>query len=43
VGICNKKNENVRYKTKLVAQDFTQIPVVDYEETYSPVVDAITL
>jgi hypothetical protein len=26
----------------LVTQDFTQIPGVDYEETYSPVVDAIT-
>jgi Reverse transcriptase (RNA-dependent DNA polymerase) len=26
-----------------VAQDFTQILGVDYEETYSPVVDAITL
>jgi Reverse transcriptase (RNA-dependent DNA polymerase) len=33
----------VSYKTRLVAQDFTQIPGVDYEETYSPVVDAITL
>jgi len=27
----------------LVAQGFTQIPGVDYEEMYSPVVDAITL
>jgi Reverse transcriptase (RNA-dependent DNA polymerase) len=26
-----------------VAQSFTQIPGIDYEETYSPVVDAITL
>jgi Reverse transcriptase (RNA-dependent DNA polymerase) len=26
-----------------VAQGFTQIPGVEYEETYSPVVDAITL
>jgi Reverse transcriptase (RNA-dependent DNA polymerase) len=32
----------VRYKTRLVAQGFIQIPV-DYEETYSHVVDAITL
>jgi Reverse transcriptase (RNA-dependent DNA polymerase) len=46
VGFCNKKNEKneiVRYKARLVAQGFTQILGVDYEETYSPVVDAITL
>uniref|UniRef100_A0A251S8S4 Putative reverse transcriptase, RNA-dependent DNA polymerase n=1 Tax=Helianthus annuus TaxID=4232 RepID=A0A251S8S4_HELAN len=39
----NEKNEIVRYKARLVAQGFSQIPGVDYEETYSPVVDAITL
>jgi Reverse transcriptase (RNA-dependent DNA polymerase) len=39
----NEKNEIVRYKARLVVQGFTQIPRVDYEETYSPVVDAITL
>jgi Reverse transcriptase (RNA-dependent DNA polymerase) len=39
----NEKNEIVRYKARLVAQGFTQIPGVNYEETYSPVVDAITL
>jgi Reverse transcriptase (RNA-dependent DNA polymerase) len=33
----------VRYKARLVAQGFTQISGVDYEETYSPVVDVITL
>jgi Reverse transcriptase (RNA-dependent DNA polymerase) len=33
----------VRYKARLVEQDFTQIQGVDYEETYSPIVDAITL
>jgi len=38
----NKKNEIVRYKTRLVAQDFSQRPRIDYEETYSPVIDAIT-
>ncbi|GKC03999.1 copia protein [Tanacetum coccineum] len=39
----NKKNEIVRYKAKLVAQAFSQIPGVNYEETYSPIVDATTL
>jgi Reverse transcriptase (RNA-dependent DNA polymerase) len=39
----NEKNEIVRYKARLVAQGFTQIPGVDYEEAYSPVVDTITL
>jgi Reverse transcriptase (RNA-dependent DNA polymerase) len=39
----NEKNKIVRYKARLVAQCFTQIPRVDYEETYSPIVDAITL
>ena len=28
---------------KLVAQGFSQRPCIDYEETYSPVIDAITL
>jgi Reverse transcriptase (RNA-dependent DNA polymerase) len=39
----NEKNEIVIYKIRLAAQDFTQILGVDYEETYSPIVDAITL
>ncbi|XP_070049397.1 uncharacterized protein [Nicotiana tomentosiformis] len=38
----NDKNEVVRYKARLVAQRFSQRPVIDYMETYSSVVDAIT-
>jgi hypothetical protein len=38
----NEKNEIIRYKTRLVAQGFSQRPGIDYEETYSPVMDAIT-
>ena len=38
----NEKNEIVRYKARLVAQGFSQRPGVDSEETYSPVMDAIT-
>jgi len=39
----NENNEITRYKARLVAQGFSQKPGIDYEETYSPVVDAITL
>ncbi|GJU24120.1 copia protein [Tanacetum coccineum] len=38
----NEKNEVTRYKARLVAQVFSQRPGIDYEETYSPVMDAIT-
>jgi hypothetical protein len=40
-----KRNENgevVRYKARLVAQGFTQRPGIDFNETYSPVMSAIT-
>ena len=32
----------MRYKARLVAQDFSQRPEIDYEETYSLVMDTIT-
>ena len=38
----NENNEIVRYKARLVAQGFSQRPGIDFEETYSPVMDAIT-
>ncbi|CAM8943865.1 unnamed protein product [Rhodiola kirilowii] len=38
----NEKNEIVRYKARLVAQGFSQRPGIDFEETYSPVMDGIT-
>ncbi|AAG35096.1 hypothetical protein [Arabidopsis thaliana] len=38
----NEKDEITRYKARLVAQVFSQRPGVDYEETYSRVMDAIT-
>lgn len=37
-----KKNEIVRYKARLVTQAFSQRPVIDFDETYSPVMDAST-
>ena len=38
----NERNEIVRYKARLVAQGFSQRPGVEYEETYSHVMDTIT-
>jgi hypothetical protein len=38
----NKNNEVVRYKVRLVAHGFTQRPEVDFNETYSAVINEIT-
>ena len=38
----NDKNEIVRYKARLVAQGFSQRHGIDYDETYSHVMDIIT-
>ena len=46
MGLCEKMNENdeiIRYKARLVAQGISQRPNIDYEETYSLVIDAIIL
>jgi hypothetical protein len=38
----NINNEVIRYKARLVAQGFTQRPEVDFNETYSPIMNGIT-
>ena len=38
----NENNEVVRYKVRLVAQGFTQRPDIDFNETYSSVMNRIT-
>jgi hypothetical protein len=42
IGKRNKNNKVIRYKTRLVAQGFTQGPDIDFNETYSPVMNGIT-
>ncbi|KAL4564637.1 hypothetical protein LXL04_028704 [Taraxacum kok-saghyz] len=37
----NENNEIVRYKARLMARSFSQHPGIDYDETYSPVMDVI--
>ena len=39
----NEKNKIQRYEARLVGQGFSQRSGVDYEETYSPVMDALIL
>ena len=38
----NENNEVMRYKVRLVAQGFSQRPGIDFDQTYSPVMDGIT-
>ena len=38
----NENNDIRRYNVRLVTQGFSQKPSIDYEETFSPVMDAIT-
>ena len=37
----NDKNEIAKYKARLVAQSFSQRLGIDYDETYSPMMDII--
>ena len=38
----NENNEIIRYKVRLGTQSLLQKLGIDYEETYSPIMDAIT-
>lgn len=38
----NKNNNMVRYKSRLLAQRFTQRPGIDFNKTYSSVMSRIT-
>ena len=38
----NDNNDIIRYKARLIAQGFSQRPDIDCEETYLPVMNAIT-
>ena len=38
----NEINEITRYKARLIVQGFLQKPVIDYEETYFPVMNTTT-
>jgi hypothetical protein len=38
----NENNEVVRYKARLVAQGFTQRPDINFNETYSLIMNGIT-
>ena len=38
----NDKNEITRYKARLMAQGYSQRPEIDYDKTYSPMMDIIT-
>jgi hypothetical protein len=37
----NENNDGVRYNARLVAQGFLQRPNIDFNETYSPVMNGI--
>ena len=38
----NENDEIIRYKTRFIAQGFSQVLGIDYDETYSPIMDVIT-